>query len=155
MVVDVKGRIGGGEVTEKVKDVVTGDGNVLLAYLFGSYAREYIIPLSDVDIAVLLRDNDWRKLGELHSKIAKSLGVWEDRVDVVDLSKASLALKLRVLRDGVKLVDRTDCEGELWRDVVWRYPDTKRLTDEVFDEKIRTLNCEEWTGRALRVELIS
>lgn len=132
-----------GGVIDKVKSVLEEDGNAILAYLFGSYARGQVTPLSDVDVAVLLRDNDWRKLGELHGKIAKILGVLEDRVDVVDLSGASLALKLRVLRDGVKLVDRADNESELRRDIVWRYPDAKRLSDDIFDEKLRTLNCDE------------
>lgn len=82
---------------------------VVLGFLFGSYARGQGRPDSDVDCAVLLADDvppgaafDLR-LGVMDG-LARAIG--RDDVDVAILNEAPLALAYRVLRDGKLLFCR-------------------------------------------------
>lgn len=117
------------EITRRaVKEVLEKDENVLLAYLFGSAARGTTQPISDVDVAVLLRDNSLERQADILWRIAKALHVPEDRIDIVDLSRAGLHLKYSILREGAKLVDRGLEEG-LARELVERYPEARESLD--------------------------
>lgn len=82
---------------------------VVLAFLFGSYARAQGRPDSDVDCAVLLADGvpadsyfDFRL--RVMDGLARSIG--RDDVDLAILNEAPLALAYRVLRDGTLLFCR-------------------------------------------------
>jgi predicted nucleotidyltransferase len=69
---------------------------VLLAYLFGSLAatgEKALRPPGDVDLAVLAREGPaW----ELQEALVESLGT--DRLDLVDLRRASPVLRFEILR---------------------------------------------------------
>lgn len=95
---------------------------MLLAYLFGSRAKDVSSPISDYDVAVLLRNNDLKGLGEALFAVSETLKVREDFVDILDLKRAPLNLKARVLREGVKLVDRGYEDG-LVEEVNRTYPE--------------------------------
>jgi predicted nucleotidyltransferase len=82
---------------------------VVLGFLFGSYARGQGRPDSDVDCAVLLADDvpagsyfDFRL--RVMDGLARAIG--RDDVDLAILNEAPLALAYRVLRDGVLLFCR-------------------------------------------------
>ena len=87
-----------------------GDGNqeLVCAYLFGSVARGEDQPGSDVDVAVLFREDPPRMLAGLHLDLADRLtGLLGGRhVDLVVLNRAPVDLVHRVLRDGVLLLER-------------------------------------------------
>jgi len=106
------------------KETLERDENVLLAYLFGSTVRGTRQPISDVDIAVLLRDNSLERQADVLWRAAKAFRMPEDKIDIVDLSRADLHLKYNILREGIKLVDRGS-EGELIRELVERYPEAR------------------------------
>jgi len=127
-----------------IKEFLERDENVLLAYLFGSTARGTRQPISDVDIAVLLRDNSLERQADILWRTAKAFHVPEDKIDIVDLSRADLHLKYNILREGIKLVDRGS-EGELIRDLVERYP-------EAWDELNVTLKA--WLREDPRIDQI-
>ena len=83
--------------------------DLVLAYLFGSHARGRAGPLSDVDVAVLLAgrlndDNCFDRRLEITGGLTDILPA-ED-VDVAILNQAPLALRYRVVRDGVLLFCR-------------------------------------------------
>ncbi len=83
--------------------------SVMLAYLFGSRARGTSGPLSDVDVAVLLRGApDEDLMFDMRLEIIGGLmGILHiNDVDVVILNQMPLALRFRVLRDGVLLYCR-------------------------------------------------
>lgn len=80
------------------------EAGVGVAYLFGSRARADARPDSDVDIGLLL-DEPLGLMGELRlaTRISEALQVAD--VDVVDLSRAPLGLRGRVVQEGRLLLD--------------------------------------------------
>ncbi|HID91189.1 TPA: nucleotidyltransferase domain-containing protein, partial [Candidatus Bathyarchaeota archaeon] len=48
------------DIVKKLREALGRDENVLLAYLFGSRAMGVSSPISDYDVAVLLKNNDLR-----------------------------------------------------------------------------------------------
>ena len=95
--------------------------NVLLAYLFGSRAKKKGSKMSDYDLAVILKEKNLSELGDVIFTASKTLKVPEDKIDVLDLAKAPLHLKARVLAEGMKLVDRGH-EKALKLEVNLNYP---------------------------------
>ena len=84
------------------------DSDVAAAYLFGSRAGRHPGPCSDVDLAVVLREDldgnaRWRKLLDLSGDACRRLGT--DAVDVVVLEDAPSLLGHRVLARGQLLCD--------------------------------------------------
>jgi len=89
-----------------VKRLLTEDGNVIFAYLFGGLTRKNIRPFSDVDIGVYLRDTE--QIGEyklrLFDRITRVLGTSE--LDLVILNVAPISLTGRILQTRQVLVDK-------------------------------------------------
>jgi len=132
---------GASEELERLRGELLGDDNVLLAYVFGSYVHGFTTPLSDMDVAVLLKDNSLRKLSDLWSRLAKALKISEDLLDLVDLARAPIRLKYSVVKYGFKLVDRGGFEERLRGELIGGYPEARRLLDSTYEEAVRTLNC--------------
>lgn len=75
---------------------------VELALLFGSVARGRAGPLSDVDIAVKMRDVD--KLPDLIVDLAELMEIPEERLDVVPITQELPSeLRYRIFAEGVLL----------------------------------------------------
>jgi len=73
--------------------------NIAFAYIFGSYAQQVTNPLSDVDIALYLRNNQKDAIFD----ILNTIPIPDDRVDLTILNHASSLLKYEVVSTG-KLV---------------------------------------------------
>ena len=87
-------------------ELLANDERVKFAYLFGSAARGEQNSLSDIDIAVFLRedcDPADAKLDLLRRLIDR---LRTDRIDLVLLNRAPLPLAARVLRCRTVLADR-------------------------------------------------
>lgn len=88
---------------EEASQFLQQQPDILLAYLFGSHARQQAGPQSDVDIALLLDEQERSALDllerrlDLAAKLDKILLV---AVDVVLLNRASLLLQGQVLGEG-------------------------------------------------------
>ncbi len=107
---------------EALQELFSKRDEVILAYLFGSVAEESF-SAHDIDVALKLESEDnLGTIATLTGEIAKILKVPEDRVDIVDIDKAGLPLKHKVLTRGIKLVNKKDAESALIRDVVENYP---------------------------------
>lgn len=95
--------------TEKLKNVFRVYPYIASAYLFGSQSSGRVSPMSDVDIAILLKDNAPKGRELIHEEdylayeIAKTLGVKE--VDLIDLNSQGLIFKHNVLRTGKLIYD--------------------------------------------------
>jgi predicted nucleotidyltransferase len=77
---------------------------VAAVYLFGSTARDEARPNSDVDVAVLFATTPPTTLNgprfSLGGELERALG---GRVDIVTLNDAPVDLRIRVLREGVRI----------------------------------------------------
>jgi len=86
-----------------IREALLEDENVMFAYIFGSVARGTAHGLSDVDIAVYLRDPSTESylklLGRLPTRACKEL-------DVVLLNTAPPLLCYRIIKEGKLLFAR-------------------------------------------------
>jgi uncharacterized protein len=107
-------------VMARASQALDGNSNVLFAYLFGSWARDAVTPLSDIDIAVYLREahpdaeDKLAILGELADHLET------DDIDLVVLNSAPLTLQARVVRDRQVLVDRQPYVRHAFESLVMR-----------------------------------
>lgn len=96
------------EVAARIRARLEAEPDVLVAYLFGSEARGTAGRRSDVDVAVLLREDAdvARRHLELIAAAGEAIGGRD--ADVVVLNEAPAALGYRVLRDGHLLLSRDE-----------------------------------------------
>jgi len=80
--------------------------DILFAYLFGSLGRGRQFPLSDVDIAVYLKESTvvQEKKMEILGALVDILQT--DEIDLVVLNNAPLPLRMRILENKKVVVDR-------------------------------------------------
>lgn len=91
-------------VVVKLKEILSKHPSIKLAYVFGSYARGCAKPLSDLDIAVLTEN-----LGvilDISAEISRALNIDEDRVSIVDMKFLDPLLILKIIEEGVEIVNR-------------------------------------------------
>lgn len=109
--INMKSGIRGATKTDitKLRSIFKDYPYIASAYLFGSQARGKAGPMSDVDIAILIKDNAPKGRELIHEedylsyKIAKLLGVRE--VNLIDLKSQGLIFQHNVLRTGKLIYD--------------------------------------------------
>jgi hypothetical protein len=103
------------------------DRKIKFAYLFGSFARKDVGPLSDVDIAVYLDDGvDYFKYRlKLIEGLAKILRT--ENFDLVMLNDAPSVLKYEIVRNGIVLKDDRAKRVIFETRVLYEYLDTAYL----------------------------
>lgn len=84
--------------------------DIEFAYLFGSFGRGKRFPLSDIDIAVYLKDGKALNEEELIGKKLEIIGalidlLQTDEIDLVILNTASLLLRMKILEGRKVIVD--------------------------------------------------
>ncbi len=87
-----------------LSDFFLRDSNVIFAYLFGGMVKARPNPLSDVDLAVYVKDMKKPDYLEMFGRIADILGT--DEIDLVILNNAPLSLAGRILQGRRVLVDK-------------------------------------------------
>ncbi|HMK77938.1 MAG TPA: nucleotidyltransferase domain-containing protein [Thermodesulfobacteriota bacterium] len=95
---DIHSRIG------LLTDLLMEDPNIVFAYLFGGLARNQRKPLSDVDLAIYVKDLKKLDYLSLFGKISETLCT--DEVDLVVLNSAPVSLAGRSLQTRKLLVDK-------------------------------------------------
>jgi len=97
--------------------------DVKLAMVFGSVAKRGE-SLHDVDIAVKLADRGKTllTLGGLVYRVAKTLGVSEERTDIIDIDHAPIHLLWRILKEGIVIKHDEEALKQLYGKVR-DYPD--------------------------------
>ena len=96
---------------------------VAAVYLFGSHGTEFEHPLSDIDLGVVFT-RPITLAEELTLDAALSLHVRHDRIDLVNLNRAPIALQFRALKEGM-LVYEGDYfkHSDFIESVIKTYPD--------------------------------
>ena len=84
----------------KIANEISKIKNVKAIYLFGSYARGKIMPLSDIDICVIGSLSEEEKY--------KALEHLSDNLDISFFEDLPLVIQFRILRDGKPLFARED-----------------------------------------------
>lgn len=126
------------EIEPRIKDL-SRKFDILLLYLFGSYAFDKAYKLSDLDIAFLSKrrldlDKTLALLGELQDIFR------EEAIDLVNLGRAPLTLIHRVLKEGRCLYARdlkTKVEFESRNENL--YYDAEPLRKEYFEAMRRRI----------------
>jgi len=92
---------------EQLKAILAADPRILAAFLFGSQAEGYILPHSDMDVAVLFTSEvasaiTLRDVALLEAELVQATGL---PVEVVNLNRASVLLQHRAI-SGISLFER-------------------------------------------------
>jgi predicted nucleotidyltransferase len=120
----------------QVVDILKTHQKVVFSYLFGSLARDKVLPLSDIDIAIYLKegvDLDKEKMSILQNLI-DLLGTEE--IDLVLLNTAPLTLKARTVENKKILVDKEPFLRHSFESLVLReYFDFSKKEEEIFKRR--------------------
>ncbi len=126
-------------ITALLPDAVTyleSAPDVVFAYLFGSLAKGEPKPLSDVDIAVYLREDSdemeikMRLLGGLINRLQT------DEIDLVILNTASLPLQMSIIENRQTIVDKAPFVRHRFESLVMRkYLDFSYLESGILRRK--------------------
>ena len=119
-----------------LSDVLSRDENVIFAYLFGGLARGEVKPLSDVDIALYVKqpvDIAECKL-RLYQTITDALGT--DELDLVMLNTAPVSLTGRIVQNRQVIVDKAPFLRHAYESLTLReFFDFKIKEDRFFKER--------------------
>jgi predicted nucleotidyltransferase len=121
------------ELARALAAITAGEPAIVAAYLFGSVARGTTTPLSDIDVALLVRSD--AEAADVCGRVGDALArrCATGRIDVVALNGAPPPLRYHVIRDG-RVVVRRDA-GRLERfiaDTVREYLDVQPLRERAF-----------------------
>ncbi|MGA2975623.1 MAG: nucleotidyltransferase domain-containing protein [Spirochaetia bacterium] len=119
-----------------IGDLFNRDARVLFAYLFGGLASGELRPLSDVDIAVFLKEppEDPAELKlSLFDSISDTLGTSE--IDLVILNYSPISLVGRVLQNKAILVDKEPYIRHRFESAKLREFFDFRIKEEAFFER--------------------
>ena len=108
------------QVLPEAVDYLRSHPQILFAYLFGGLARGKPQPLSDVDIAVYLKqgenvaENKLDMLGNLMAILQT------DEIDLVVLNTAELPLVMNILKTKKVIVDKAPHERHIFESLIMR-----------------------------------
>lgn len=109
-----------------LSDFFLNDPNIIFVYLFGGLLKGKPNPLSDVDIAVYVKNIKKLDYIELFGNISNVLGT--DEIDLIILNTAQLSLAGRILQNRKILVDK---------DPFFRHKYESKILREFFDFSIK------------------
>lgn len=124
------------EILPKANYFLENYQKVIFAYLFGSLARDKVLPLSDIDIAIYLKegaDFSQEKMTILRN-LMDILGTEE--IDLVLLNIAPLTLKARIVGNKKILVDKDPFLRHSFESLVLReYFDFSKKEEDIFKRR--------------------
>ncbi|BCB95589.1 nucleotidyltransferase [Dissulfurispira thermophila] len=127
---DIKERI------ERLRDFLFGHPEIIFAYFFGGLAKEGHSPLSDVDIAIYVKNPRRFDYLRFYSEITDFLGTEE--VDLVVLNSAPITLSGRILQSKKILIDKEPFLRHKFESLVIRkFLDFQYREKQIFKERFR------------------
>lgn len=120
----------------KVIEKIALDFELRLIYLFGSKAKDISTPLSDIDIAILIDNYENQDLRQIildlifeFSQLFKS-----DKIDLLILNEASLAIQFKVISESKPLFQITpENRADYEEKVVKLYLDFIKFENEYYE----------------------
>jgi len=119
------------KVVENMLEELKAHPRVIGVYLFGSYTKGDTKPLSDIDIAVILKDPD--------PKIEADIGsMYSEKIDLVLFHKLPLHIKFEVFKDGKEIfVKDEDYLLELKLAVLKEYHEMRWIYERIKSKVLR------------------
>ena len=108
------------DLLPKSINYLEGRQDIEFVYLFGSIGKGERLPLSDMDIAIYLKD-----MSQMHEKRMEILGMLmtlleTDEIDLVILNEAPLTLKMKILENKTVIVDHSPSLRHRFESLVMR-----------------------------------
>ena len=140
------------QAVRAVEELLANDDDVVAAYIFGSTASGTATAFSDVDVALLLREDldaaqRFRRVLEIGAALEERL---DRQIDVVDLRRAPPLLRFRVIQTGMLVVERDRTQRCLFQmHAMNRYYDAKCYLDMQRTATVQRIQ-QEGLGRGYR-----
>lgn len=93
------------DVEHKIIEAIEPFDNVILVYLFGSFAIGRPHAFSDVDVGVYFREFSLAEFMKVHGALSRALGA---QVDTIPLNKAPPLLRYEILKKGKRLISKDE-----------------------------------------------
>ncbi len=103
---------------DSLADLLKKDPDIIFAYLFGGFLKRKHSPLSDVDVAVFVKNPGELDYLELFSKVTGALGT--DEVDLVVLNTQPISVAVRVLQGRRVFIDKNPFLRQRYESVTLR-----------------------------------
>lgn len=120
------------DLRDRIREALTAEDDVVLAYLYGSHAEDRSTERSDVDVGVLLTEapEGLDRTIELTELVSRALEVPGERVDVTVLNDAPLRLVHQVVTKGEAVLVRDESRRVAFEaDAMDRYFDFKPMLE--------------------------
>lgn len=119
-----------------VKGFFKDKNNVLLVFLFGSYASNQMKTSSDIDIGVLFDEApSFYEMNDLKEKLSELL---KRDIDLVALNDASPIIRMQVLKNGLLVCQRfKNVYSMFYGDTVNQYEDLKIIRKKCEDNILK------------------
>ncbi|RME63647.1 MAG: nucleotidyltransferase domain-containing protein [Nitrospirae bacterium] len=120
-----------------LKNYLEESPEVVFAYLFGGFAEKRVSPVSDVDIAVYLKDPERVEYMDLYKDVSEILGTEE--FDLVVLNRAPISIAGRVLLKKEVIVDKDPFIRHSYESLTIRkFLDFKEFEERFFRRRLKT-----------------
>jgi predicted nucleotidyltransferase len=128
--------IGNSNTVKILKGFLEGREQILLVFIFGSFATRRITSYSDIDIAILFESlPDVYETNQLRDELTELLN---RDTDVIVLNNASPILRMQVLKKGVLILSKERRYfHQFFVDTVNQYDDLKRIRKNCEDSILR------------------
>ncbi len=124
------------QIIKKASGYFSAQKDVIFAYLFGSYAKDNAIAMSDIDIAVFPAHQILKADTRLEITYALSKALETDRLDLVFIDTAPISLAFRVLQNNVLLLDRDPTRRHHFESLIMRkYFDFSQLETRILERR--------------------
>jgi uncharacterized protein len=114
------------QIVESLKHFFNRKRDILIAFLFGSFATQCVSRSSDVDIGVFFKTAPDRNT--INHVVEKLSSILQREIDLVILNQASPVLKMQILKNGILLhAPKRKHFYQFFTDTVNQYDDLKQI----------------------------
>ncbi|PKL47869.1 MAG: toxin-antitoxin system toxin subunit [Nitrospira bacterium HGW-Nitrospira-1] len=128
------------DLIKKAGDYSEKRGDILLLFIFGSSVKGYATPESDVDIAILFKQEpDFAAIKQIESDLSYAL---RHEVDITALNNSSPVIRMQVLKSGILAVNKDKAVyNDFFVRTIKEYDDLKHIRKEMEDSVLRGRVC--------------
>lgn len=138
------------DIEDKISDLkeyFKEDKDILAVYIFGSYGTEYQTPLSDVDFAILFREEaEIGLMREMEIMARITLITKVEEVDLMNLNDVSVLLKHEAIKKGRLIFEREEQKVSEFIEYVLTYYYDAKIRSNRFNQAYNISLKEEYCG---------